>query len=110
MELTGWVSNYDQPPNDEAILQLEPLDASQNVLAMHSRSHRNPVWTKQSIQLQIPAGAVTTRVKLVARRFVDSDNDAYFDDLKLTVLDGEYNKVTLISLDYRIHRIRQNDL
>jgi len=96
LELTGWLNNYDQPPNDEAILQIDLLDLSQNILVTQSRSQRNPVWTRHTIQLELPSGAVTARVKLIARRFVGSDNDAYFDDIYLTVTDGEYNRVNMI--------------
>ena len=37
--------------------------------------------------------AETARVKLIANRYVGSDNDAYFDDLSFYVLDGSYQSI-----------------
>lgn len=95
MELTAWLANWDQYPNDEAVLQLEFLDEAGAVLASQSRSQRNPAWNMHSIQMQLPKGAVTARVKLIAQRYVGSDNDAYFDSISLTVAEGGFKQVYL---------------
>ncbi len=93
VELSGWLANWDQSPNDEAILQLEFLDSKGAVLKALSRSQRNPAWTQHTIRTQMMNSAVTARVKLIANRYVGSDNDAYFDDLSFSVLEGSYQTV-----------------
>jgi hypothetical protein len=93
VELSGWLANYDQTPHDESILQLEFLDDNDIVLETYSRAQRNPQWTKHVIQAQIPENALKARVKMIANRYVGSDNDAYFDDLNFQILSGEYKTV-----------------
>lgn len=93
VELSGWLANWDQSPNDEAILQLEFLDSKGVALTTISRSQRNPEWNQHTIQCQIAKSTVTARVKLIANRYVGNDNDAYFDDLSFTVLDGSYKQI-----------------
>lgn len=85
--LSGMVCNYDQSPNDQAVLRLEILDADNKVISKKEASQRNPKWKKLSLTLTVPQGAVKARVKLIANRFVGSDNDAYFDDIRLDVAD-----------------------
>ena len=93
VELTGWLANWDQSPHDEATLQLELLDSNGKILAQFSRSQRNPQWTQHSIQAQLVANTAVARVKLIAKRFVGNDNDAYFDDLCFSVIDGDCSQV-----------------
>ncbi|MGB4658293.1 MAG: fibronectin type III domain-containing protein [Mobilitalea sp.] len=93
VELSGWLANYDQTPHDESVLQLEFLDDNDVVLVAFSRAQRNPQWSKHAIQAQIPEYAVTARIKLIANRYIGSDNDAYFDDLSFQVLSGVYKTI-----------------
>lgn len=93
VELSGWLANWDQSPHDEAILQLEFLDAQGRVLGQHARAQRNPQWTEHAIQTQIIKNTTTARVKLIAKRYVGTDNDGYFDDLSFRVLSSNYQKV-----------------
>ena len=83
MKLSAWLANYDQSPHDQATLQLSFLDAAGNVLDSDSSQQRNPEWGFHEISLKIPEGAATARVSCIANRFVGSDNDAYFDDIRL---------------------------
>ncbi len=100
MRLTGWLANWDQSPNDQSILHMQFLDASGKVLDSKKSSQRNPQWREHMITMQIPSGAVIARVKLEAKRFVGSDNDAYFDELSLVVLDGtSYNTIIISGKD-----------
>lgn len=92
-ELSGYLANWDQYPHDEATLGLEFLNAEGKVIDSTITSQRNPLWKKHSIQLAIPQNAIIARIKLIASRYVGSDNDAYFDDLSFRVLDGSYQAV-----------------
>lgn len=83
--LSGWLANWDQYPHDRATLAIEALNGSGEQLMYLSHDHRSPVWTEYQIDSQIPQGARTLRVHLIATRFVGSDNDGYFDDLSLEV-------------------------
>ena len=60
-----------------------------------SQSQRNPAWKKHVIKVKIPKKAVTARVTLSGKRFVGSDLDCYFDDVRLTVGKKAYKTVTL---------------
>lgn len=85
LHLSGWLANYDQYPHDEATLAVQARDQNGVQLLYLYRSQRNPVWARHQVDSLIPAGTRTLRVLLIARRFVGSDNDAYFDDLSLEV-------------------------
>ena len=93
--LTGWLCNWDQPPNDCATLVLEILDRNGDVIDSYSREQRNAEWKQHSIFAPVPQNAATARVKMVATRYVGMDNDAYFDDLSLTVISDNVAAVTL---------------
>lgn len=92
-QLTGQLANYDQSPHDQASLILQFLDANGKVLSSDKGVQRNPKWNKHIITLPVPSGATTARVILQADRFVGNDNDAYFDNIVLTKLTGNVNKV-----------------
>ncbi|MBQ7506551.1 MAG: Ig-like domain-containing protein [Lachnospiraceae bacterium] len=83
MRLSAWLANYNQSPHDQATLELSFIDASGNVLASDSSQQRNPEWGLHEIIMNIPSGAAKARVSCIATRFVGSDNDAYFDDIRL---------------------------
>jgi hypothetical protein len=95
MRLTAWLANFNQSPHDQATLQLSYLDAKDNVLASDESQQRNPEWGQHEIDLQIPDGATTARVSCIATRFVGQDNDAYFDDIRLTVTDRAVREVII---------------
>ena len=86
-QLSGWLANWDQPPHDRATLAISALDINGNQLLYISREHRNPFWGYYEIIVKVPANCKTLRVFLIATRFVGSDNDAYFDDLHLGILE-----------------------
>ena len=83
--LTGYLCNWDQSPHDMATLTLSLFDEGGTEIYSDRCSQRNPSWKKHSLFVQIPDGAVKARVRLTGTRFVGNDNDAYFDDLSLTV-------------------------
>lgn len=83
--LSGWLCDWDQYPHDRATLAIKALDVTGAELAYFQSEQRNPVWIKHVINAPIPAGTKKLRVLLIATRFVGTDNDAYFDDLSLTV-------------------------
>jgi len=95
VQLSGWLCNYDQYPHDQATLRLEFLDVSGNIIENYQQEQRNPSWEEHVISAKIPQGAVSARVKLVADRFVGSDNDAYFDDLSFIVMDKQFQEVSI---------------
>lgn len=95
MILTGMLANWDQKPHDMATLTLTLYDAGNAALFSESRTHRDPAWAQKTIATTIPVGAVKARVTLQATRFVGSDNDAYFDNLSLTVTEMTVGTVSL---------------
>ena len=95
VELTGYLANWDQYPNDEATLELDFLNAKGEIIATRISSQRNAEWKKHSIQESIPANSYTARIRLNAQRYIGSDNDAYFDNLSFVVMDGTFNIVYL---------------
>jgi hypothetical protein len=100
LELSGWLANYDQYPHDQATLAIEARDSNNNQLLYLTRTHRSPTWTFYKIQNLIPVNSRILRVSLIANRFVGSYNDAYFDDLSLSVTNtAPISSVTVTSID-----------
>lgn len=93
--LTGWLANWNQSPNDRSTLQLELLDKNGNIVVADARMQRDPEWHQHMIVLAIPAGVTKARIKLIATRFVGSDNDGYFDDISFIVSQKQYQLVTV---------------
>lgn len=89
LDLNGWLANCDQSPHDEAVLKLMFFDVDGKQIKTYTRSQRNPSWKYHRITCEVPANAVTARVQISANRYVGSDNDAYFDDMYLGVLQDE---------------------
>jgi hypothetical protein len=83
--LSAWMANWDQYPHDKATLAIAIYDNAMNQIAYYFREHRNPFWGYYKIEGLIPENAVILRVYLIATRYVGTDNDAYFDDVKLEV-------------------------
>ena len=73
--------------SDEGILELYFYDASMSELAYHhSGWHSHVDWKRYAIDdKSLPTGTRTVRVKMSAKRYSGSYNDAYFDDLRLTL-------------------------
>lgn len=85
--------DYDQSPHDQATLKLDYLDKNGKVLASDQTKQRNPQWSKHTITLSVPSGAVKARIYLIAQRFVGTDNDAYFDDVSFYTIGNKINKI-----------------
>ena len=86
LTLSGWMRDYTDYHGDVSSLRLELRDSSGKILSSKKSAEvtMTTTWTKKSISLTIPSGAVTARVVLVAKRNSGSDCDSYFDDLSLT--------------------------
>ncbi|MCP4696979.1 MAG: hypothetical protein GY862_09035 [Gammaproteobacteria bacterium] len=105
--LSGWLANWDQYPHDRSSLAIESLDANNNQLLYLSRHHRSPAWTYYKIQSQIPAETRTLRVYLIATRYVGSDSDGYFDDLRLEIHSSSPDTVVTVTPEGGITEIEE---
>jgi hypothetical protein len=84
---TGWELNYRQPPNDASRFVIEYRDAtkSQVLSAFDSGEYRQFVdWQQISDVRTAPPGTRWIRVRLIATRYMGTDDDSYFDGLALT--------------------------
>ncbi|MEO7895903.1 MAG: LamG-like jellyroll fold domain-containing protein [Pseudolysinimonas sp.] len=87
--------------NDTGNVVLEALDGSSNVLATTSTGAQNlstlNQWVRRTLDLVVPVGSVTIRVRLVAVRTGGAGNSgALFDELVLSphkTLDASYERV-----------------
>lgn len=89
-KLSGTMFCYDQPPHDQAVMYLNFLDATGQILASKSVAHRSSEYKRNEIKLPKPAGAVKARIRLQSNLFVGSYNDGYFDAIDFRVADGTY--------------------
>jgi len=82
---SGGIRDYNG--SDEGILELYFYDASMSELAYHhSGWHSHVDWKRYAIEdKSLPTGTRTVRVKMRAKRYSGSNNDGYFDDLRLTL-------------------------
>ncbi len=82
---SGGIRDYDG--SDKGILELYFYDASMNDLGYHhSGWHSHVDWKRYAIEdKSLPAGTRTVRVRMKAERHSGSNNDGYFDDLRLTL-------------------------
>ena len=82
---SGGIRNYNG--SDEGILELYFYDASMNELTYHhSGWHSHVDWKRYAIEDKLlPTGTRTVRVRMRAKRYSGSNNDGYFDDLRLTL-------------------------
>ena len=83
--LSAWLANYDQSPHDKSTLKLQFLSGSGKVISSLVKSQRNPNWRKHIIKAKIPKKTATIRVLLIGTRYVGSDLDSYFDDVRLSI-------------------------
>ena len=95
ISLSAWMANWDQAPHDQAVLTLSFYNSKGKKISSSSQSQRNPAWKKHVIKVRIPKKTVKARVTLSGKRFVGSDLDCYFDDVRLTVEKTSYKTVTL---------------
>ena len=93
--LSAWLANYDQAPHDQATLTITFLDSKGKKISSQSQSQRNPEWQKHTITAKIPKKTKKIRVTLSGRRFVGSDLDCYFDDVRLEIRGKTFKKVTV---------------
>lgn len=94
LSLSAWLANYDQYPHDQATIKIQILDLVGNVIYEDYSLQRNPDWQYHQLSIPLPTNAVTARVLCIADRYVGSDNDAYFDDIRLTTI-ASVSEVTI---------------
>ena len=82
---SGGIRDYNG--SDEGILELYFYDASMGELGYHHSGWRSHVdWKRYVIEdKSLPTGTRTVRVRMRAKRYSGSNNDGYFDDLRLTL-------------------------
>ncbi len=75
--------------NDKPEMYLEFLDTNNGILSTTPTiSNATPAWLEKSLVQQIPPGTRYIRAVLKGSRLAGTDNDSYFDEIRLTVFDN----------------------
>jgi hypothetical protein len=88
-QLAGFVRTFDEAPSDVAQIVVEYLDATGELVldSFDTGQVSSPgEWQRVEDVRTAPAGTRSVRVRLLATRFTEGDNDAYFDALVLRSL------------------------
>lgn len=74
--------------NDKPEMYLEFIDAASNVINITSTiSNSTEIWTEKRLSVNIPANTRQIRVVLKGTRLSGTDNDSYFDEIVVKLLE-----------------------
>jgi hypothetical protein len=84
-DFSGWARSFAQSPADTSTFLVTLLDAQAATTLDYSSGALSSTdsWQQVQTRLLAPAGTRTVRIDLLATRLAGSNNDGYFDDLRL---------------------------
>ncbi len=104
--ILSWVQNAFATNNDNGEMQIEFFDGSpgSSLGPVVGAGLTVPiVWTRRTLELTVPALCRTIRIFIRSVRQMGSDNDAYFEDIALNLVDTTIALAT--DFDDRIYKV-----